>query len=57
MKIIVGTFTAAVVAPATADALRDAERVILGVPQSVLLVAMAGLDVRLPKEVVYLDGI
>ncbi|MBN5107980.1 hypothetical protein JY464_02615 [Stenotrophomonas maltophilia] len=42
LKTIVGTFTAAVVAPATADALREAERVILGVPQSVLLVAMAG---------------
>ncbi|MBU2049639.1 MAG: hypothetical protein KKH61_11755 [Gammaproteobacteria bacterium] len=42
MKIAVGTFTAAVVAPATADALREAERIILGVPQSVLLVAMAG---------------
>ncbi len=42
LKTIVGTFTAAVVAPATADALRAAERVILGVPQSVLLVAMAG---------------
>lgn len=42
LKTIVGTFTAAVVAPATADALRSAERVILGVPQSVLLVAMAG---------------
>lgn len=42
LKTIVGTFTAAVVAPATADALRAAERIILGVPQSVLLVAMAG---------------
>jgi len=41
-KTIVGTFTAAVVAPATADALRAAERMILGVPQSVLLVAIAG---------------
>ena len=41
-KTVVATFTAAVVAPATADALRQAERVILGVPQSVLLVAMAG---------------
>lgn len=42
LKIIVGTFTAAVVAPATADALRAAERIILGVPQSILLVAIAG---------------
>jgi len=42
LKTIVGTFTAAVVAPATADALRAAERMILGVPQSVLLVAIAG---------------
>lgn len=42
LKIIVGTFTAAVLGPATADALRQAERIILGVPQSVLLVAMAG---------------
>nr|WP_312392948.1 hypothetical protein [Stenotrophomonas geniculata] len=42
LKTIVGTFTAAVVAPATADAPREAERVILGVPQSVLMVAMAG---------------
>jgi len=42
LKLAVGTFTAAVVAPATADALREAERIILGVPQSVLLVAMAG---------------
>jgi len=42
LKTIVGTFTAAVVAPATADALRAAERRILGVPQSVLLVAIAG---------------
>jgi len=42
LKTVVGTFTAAVVGPATADALRQAERVILGVPQSVLLVAIAG---------------
>jgi len=42
LKAIVGTFTAAVVAPATADALRQAERIILGVPQSTLLVAIAG---------------
>ena len=42
LKLAVGTFTAAVVAPATADALREAERIILGVPQSVILVAMAG---------------
>ncbi len=42
LKTIVGTFTAAVVAPATADTLRAAERMILGVPQSVLLVAIAG---------------
>lgn len=42
LKVIVGTFTAAVVAPATADALRQAERIILGVPQSTLLVAIAG---------------
>lgn len=42
LKTVVGTFTAAVVAPATADALRAAERMILGVPQSVLLVAIAG---------------
>ncbi|MDV3469024.1 hypothetical protein RZA67_09810 [Stenotrophomonas sp. C3(2023)] len=42
VKTVVGTFTAAVIAPATADALRQAERIILGVPQSVLLVAMAG---------------
>lgn len=41
-KTLVGTFTAAVIAPATADALRDAERIILGAPQSVLLVAIAG---------------
>ena len=42
LKTAVGMFTAAVVAPATADALREAERIILGVPQSVLLVAIAG---------------
>jgi len=42
LKAIVGMFTAAVVGPATADALREAERIILGVPQSVLLVAIAG---------------
>lgn len=42
MKLTVGTFTAVVVAPAAADALKHAERVILGVPQSVLLVAIAG---------------
>lgn len=41
-KLVVGTFTAAVVAPATADALREAERMILGVPQSVLMVSIAG---------------
>ncbi len=41
-KIAFGTFTAAVIGPATADALREAERMILGVPQSVLLVATAG---------------
>lgn len=41
-KVVVGTFTAAVVAPATADALRDVERMILGVPQSVLMVSIAG---------------
>lgn len=42
LKTVVGTFTAVVIGPATADALRQAERVILGVPQSVLLVAIAG---------------
>jgi len=41
-KLVVGAFTAAVVAPATADALREAERMILGVPQSVLMVSIAG---------------
>ncbi|HFF6188740.1 TPA: hypothetical protein ACGCHN_001306 [Stenotrophomonas maltophilia] len=41
-KTVVAMFTAAVVAPATADALREAERIILGVPQSVLLLALAG---------------
>jgi len=42
LKTVVGMFAAVVVGPATADALRQAERVILGVPQSVLLVAIAG---------------
>lgn len=42
LKIAVGSFTAALVAPATADALRQAERIILGVPESALLVAIAG---------------
>lgn len=42
LKLIVGTFTAVVVAPAAADSIMRAERMILGVPQSVLLVAVAG---------------
>lgn len=52
LKLAVGTFTAAVVALATADALREAEWIILGVPQSVLLVAMAGalIGVLLPEK-------
>ncbi|KAF1016196.1 MAG: hypothetical protein GAK31_01685 [Stenotrophomonas maltophilia] len=42
LKTAIGTFIAAVVAPAAADALHEAERIILGVPQSVLLAAIAG---------------
>lgn len=53
LKTVVGTFTAVAIGLATADALRQAERVILGVPQSVLLVAIAGALIGvllLPEE-------